>query len=120
MVIILKSARGGLKIRVKGFECFKKNSFEQLCINFTNEKLQAYFNDCIFKYEQAMYVRENVPWEDITFPDNMHIISLIVGKPKGIFPMLDDECKGPKPSDKGFIDKLKRTNTPAPKSAEEE
>ena len=40
-----------------GFEVFDTNHFEQLCINFANEKLQSHFNACIFKMELDMCVR---------------------------------------------------------------
>lgn len=55
---------------IYGFEVFQTNSIEQLCINYANEKLQQIFTEQIFKTEQAMYVKEGVPWENIKFIDN--------------------------------------------------
>ena len=79
-----------------GFECFKRNSFEQLCINFTNEKLQQQFNSFVFKMEQAEYEREGIQWSFNDFPDNQDCLTLIESrKPEGILSMLDDECNNP-------------------------
>ncbi len=67
-----------------GFEIFKKNSFEQLCINFTNEKLQQHFNQYTFKLEEALYQSEGVNYEHIQFIDNQPVLDLIEKKnPQG-------------------------------------
>ena len=89
-----------------GFENFKVNSFEQLCINFTNERLQAHFMDALVKLRVLEYEREGVPVTDIDFPDNEAQIELIDGKKQGIFAALDDECSVPKGLDAGFVEKL--------------
>ena len=68
-----------------GFEVFKKNGFEQLCINYTNERLQNIFNKYIFELEQEEYKRENIDWEDINFESNKKIIELIDNKKNSIF-----------------------------------
>ena len=83
-----------------GFEIFTLNSFEQLCINFTNEKLQQLFNEHTFKTEAATYEREGVPFPPIDFVDNQPICDLIE-KRGGILTLLDDTVKGPgKPEQK--------------------
>lgn len=79
-----------------GFEFFESNSFEQLCINFTNELLQQYFNEVIFEHEAALYSRERVQWDPQDFPDNKAIVELLAGDGRpglsGVLPMLDEEC----------------------------
>jgi len=76
-----------------GFEVFKNNSFEQLCINFTNEVLQEQFNYFIFKREQELYKEEGITWDLINYPDNKEIINLFLKKPNGIFYILNDYCQ---------------------------
>ena len=85
-----------------GFECFKLNSFEQLCINYTNETLQQQFNQFIFKMEQAEYKKEKINWSFIEFPDNQDCLDLIEHRQTGIIAMLDDECRLPKATDEKF------------------
>eukprot|EP00811_Abedinium_folium_P035295 NODE_80_length_3781_cov_7.921730.p1 GENE.NODE_80_length_3781_cov_7.921730~~NODE_80_length_3781_cov_7.921730.p1 ORF type:complete len:829 (+),score=136.25 NODE_80_length_3781_cov_7.921730:996-3482(+) len=75
-----------------GFEFFKVNSFEQLCINFTNELLQQYFNEVIFEHEANLYIREGIRWDPLDYPNNREIVDLISKTPTGVFPMLDEEC----------------------------
>eukprot|EP00440_Ansanella_granifera_P071094 gb/GFBE01077158.1/.p1 GENE.gb/GFBE01077158.1/~~gb/GFBE01077158.1/.p1 ORF type:complete len:1701 (+),score=509.72 gb/GFBE01077158.1/:1-5103(+) len=89
-----------------GFECFKMNSFEQLCINFTNERLQQFFNSFVFKLEEQLYEREGIPWDALDFPDNQDSVDLLQGKGTGVFAMLDEECMVPNGSDQGFCNKL--------------
>eukprot|EP00427_Karlodinium_veneficum_P009223 CAMPEP_0169080892 /NCGR_PEP_ID=MMETSP1015-20121227/10721_1 /TAXON_ID=342587 /ORGANISM="Karlodinium micrum, Strain CCMP2283" /LENGTH=1694 /DNA_ID=CAMNT_0009140647 /DNA_START=1 /DNA_END=5085 /DNA_ORIENTATION=+ len=95
-----------------GFECFKMNSFEQLCINFTNERLQQFFNSFVFKLEEKLYAREEIPWDPLDFPDNQDSVE-ILSDPKvgGIFSMLDEECAVPNGSDSGFCNKVIRKHT---------
>ena len=89
-----------------GFECFAVNSFEQLCINFTNEALQQQFNQFIFKLEQAEYEAEAIDWAFIEFPDNQDCLDTIQAPKVGVLAMLDDECRLPKGSDRNFAKRM--------------
>lgn len=100
----IKSSIGVLDIF--GFECFAVNSFEQLCINFTNEALQQQFNKFIFKLEQAEYESEKIEWAFISFPDNQDCLDTIQMKKTGILAVLDDECRLPKGNDRNFASRL--------------
>jgi hypothetical protein len=93
-----------------GFEIFELNSFEQLCINLANEKLQSHFNGHIFKLEQDVYKEEKLKIESIEFVDNQECLDLIEKKPKGILPMLDEECVVPKGSDMSLLQKMTETH----------
>ncbi|KAG6466304.1 hypothetical protein ZIOFF_075914 [Zingiber officinale] len=75
---------------IYGFESFKTNSFEQFCINLTNEKLQQHFNQHVFKMEQEEYTKEEIDWSYIEFIDNQDILDLIEKKPGGIIALLDE------------------------------
>lgn len=90
---------------IYGFEHFAKNSFEQFCINYANEKLQQEFNQHVFKLEQEEYVREEIDWTFIDFSDNQPCIDLIEGK-LGILSLLDEESRLPMGSDDQFVTKL--------------
>ncbi|XP_063708538.1 myosin heavy chain 95F isoform X2 [Culicoides brevitarsis] len=83
---------------IAGFEYFTVNSFEQFCINYCNEKLQKFFNDNILMHEQELYKREGLNVPEIKFTDNQDIIDLIESKTTGVFTLLDEESKLPKPS----------------------
>lgn len=92
---------------IYGFESFKTNSFEQLCINFTNEKLQQHFNQNVFKMEQEEYNREQIDWSYIEFVDNQDVLDLIEKKPGGIVALLDEAWLVFKP----FFDGLHATGS---------
>ena len=90
---------------IYGFEHFAKNSFEQFCINYANEKLQQEFNQHVFKLEQEEYMREEIQWQFIDFSDNQPCIDLIEGK-LGVLALLDEESRLPMGSDESFVTKL--------------
>ena len=89
-----------------GFESFERNSFEQLCINYCNEKLQGHFNEHIFKLEQEEYRREGVDVSQIDFVDNSAVLECLEAKTKGVFSLLDEENKLPRGTDAGFQAKV--------------
>ena len=99
-----------------GFEVFKHNSFEQLCINYANEKLQFHFNDFIFNEELKMYKSEGVPYENISFKDNGECLNLIEGKPLGLIKLVDEECQLGNGSDKSFANKAAQQHGPNSKT----
>ncbi|ODN75341.1 hypothetical protein L202_06517 [Cryptococcus amylolentus CBS 6039] len=90
---------------IYGFEHFAKNSFEQFCINWANEKLQQQFNAHVFKLEQEEYVREEIDWTFIDFTDNQACIDVIEGR-MGILALLDEESRLPSGSDQSFANKI--------------
>ncbi|KAJ6842201.1 myosin-17-like [Iris pallida] len=96
---------------IYGFESFKCNSFEQFCINFTNEKLQQHFNQHVFKMEQEEYTKEEINWSYIEFVDNQDVLDLIEKKPGGIIALLDEACMFPKSTHETFAQKLYQTFT---------
>lgn len=85
-----------------GFETFDYNSFEQMCINYTNEALQQQFNRYVFKLEQQEYEKEGIMWKFISFPDNQDVLDLIDMKHTGIMALLDEQCILPKSTDEKF------------------
>lgn len=94
---------------IYGFESFKCNSFEQFCINFTNEKLQQHFNQHVFKMEQEEYTKEEINWSYIEFIDNQDVLDLIEKKPGGIIALLDEACMFPRSTHETFAQKLFQT-----------
>ncbi|XP_063809706.1 myosin-15 [Pseudophryne corroboree] len=91
---------------IAGFEIFDFNSFEQLCINFTNEKLQQFFNHHMFVLEQEEYKKEGIDWEFIDFGLDLQACIDLIEKPMGILSILEEECMFPKATDMTFKSKL--------------
>lgn len=95
---------------VAGFEYFQHNSFEQFLINFCNEKLQQFFNQRILKEEQNIYEKEGLDLKRVDFIDNQDCIQLFETKSSGIFDLLDEESRLPKPSASHFTQSVHSTN----------
>uniref|UniRef100_A0A6Q2XQM9 Myosin-7B n=1 Tax=Esox lucius TaxID=8010 RepID=A0A6Q2XQM9_ESOLU len=95
---------------IAGFEIFDFNTFEQLCINFTNEKLQQFFNHHMFVLEQEEYKKEGIVWEFIDFGMDLAACIELIERPMGIMSILEEECMFPKASDATFKAKLYDTH----------
>ncbi|KAL9964836.1 hypothetical protein ACROYT_G028531 [Oculina patagonica] len=80
-----------------GFENFKSNSFEQLCINYANENLQQFFEE---------YNKEDIKWQHISFVDNQSVLDLLAQKPMNIIALVDEESRFPKGTDATMLQKL--------------
>jgi len=89
-----------------GFENFDINSFEQLCINYANEKLHSFFVDHVFKMEQAEYSREGLDWSPVAFIDNQEVVDTLAKKPMNCFALMDEESRFPQGSDESFLQKI--------------
>ena len=90
---------------IYGFEIFGVNGFEQLCINYVNEKLQQIFIELTLKAEQEEYQAEGIPWENVEYFNNKVCCDLIenTSRPAGLFRLLDDVCTMPKGDDGKFL-----------------
>mmetsp|Transcript_15930 Transcript_15930/g.18606 ORF Transcript_15930/g.18606 Transcript_15930/m.18606 type:complete len:1766 (-) Transcript_15930:467-5764(-) len=113
--VTVKSATSISVLDIFGFESFEVNSFEQLCINYCNEKLQGHFNEHIFSLEQELYKKEGIDLAQITFADNAIVLSTLEDK-KGVFAVLNEENKLPKGSDTGFLSKVLKNENNALKA----
>ena len=108
---------------IYGFESFDNNSFEQLCINLANEKLQQAFNAHVFKAEQEEYASEGIDWSYVEFVDNQDVLDLLEGTKKslitvqsmksgknlGIFSMIDEACRLPRAKHEDLAVSLRNT-----------
>jgi len=108
---------------IYGFESFETNSFEQLCINLANEKLQQAFNAHVFKAEQEEYASEGIDWSYVEFVDNQDVLDLLEGTSKstitvqsmrggknlGIFSMIDEACRLPRATHEDLAISLRNT-----------
>uniref|UniRef100_A0A0E0R0N8 Myosin motor domain-containing protein n=1 Tax=Oryza rufipogon TaxID=4529 RepID=A0A0E0R0N8_ORYRU len=93
---------------IYGFESFDRNSFEQFCINYANERLQQHFNRHLFKLEQEEYVEDGIDWAKVEFEDNQNCLNLFEKKPLGLLSLLDEESTFPNATDLTFANKLKQ------------
>merc|ERR1711899_590035 len=91
---------------IAGFEIFDYNGFEQLCINFANEKLQQFFNQHMFVLEQEEYVREGLEWGNVDFGMDLQKCIDMFEKPMGLLAIFEEESLFPKATDQSFAAKL--------------
>merc|ERR1719435_537591 len=91
---------------IAGFEIFDYNGFEQICINFANEKLQQFFNHHMFVLEQEEYKREQIDWVFVDFGMDLQACITLFEQPMGLLSILEEESMFPKATDKSFVEKL--------------
>merc|ERR1739848_565870 len=103
----LKKANFCAVLDIAGFEIFEYNGFEQISINFVNEKLQQFFNHHMFVVEQEEYVKEGIDWEMVDFGMDLAAAIIMFEKPMGIWAILEEESLFPKATNKSFEEKLK-------------
>uniref|UniRef100_H2V8Y0 non-specific serine/threonine protein kinase n=1 Tax=Takifugu rubripes TaxID=31033 RepID=H2V8Y0_TAKRU len=103
------TAESGMNVGILdifGFENFKRNSFEQLCINIANEQIQFYFNQHIFALEQMEYQSEGVDASLVEYEDNRPILDMFLQKPMGLLSLMDEESRFPQATDQTLVDKF--------------
>merc|ERR1719411_2217105 len=103
----MKKANFTAVLDIAGFEIFEYNGFEQISINFVNEKLQQFFNHHMFVVEQEEYVKEGIDWVMVDFGMDLAACIIMFEKPMGICAILEEESLFPKATDKSFEEKLK-------------
>merc|ERR1712001_579552 len=103
----MKKANFCAVLDIAGFEMFDYNGFEQISINFVNEKLQQFFNHHMFVVGQEEYVREGIDWVMVDFSMDLAAAIIMFEKPMGIWAILEEESLFPKATDKSFEEKLK-------------
>merc|ERR1719225_296568 len=103
----MKKANFCAVLDIAGFEIFEYNGFEQISINFVNEKLQQFFNHHMFVVEQEEYVKEGIDWEMVDFGMDLQAAIIMFEKPMGLWAILEEESLFPKATDKSFEEKLK-------------
>merc|ERR1712213_128491 len=103
----MKKANFCAVLDIAGFEIFEYNGYEQISINFVNEKLQQFFNHHMFVVEQEEYVAEGIDWAMVDFGMDLAACIIMFEKPMGIWAILEEETLFPKSTDKSFEDKLK-------------
>merc|ERR1711899_419109 len=91
---------------IAGFEIFDYNGFEQICINFCNEKLQQFFNQHMFVLEQEEYVKEGIEWANVDFGMDLQACITMFEKPMGLLAIFEEESLFPKATDQSFAAKL--------------
>merc|ERR550519_878905 len=92
---------------IAGFEIFTYNGYEQISINFVNEKLQQFFNHHMFVVEQEEYISEGIDWAMVDFGMDLAACIIMFEKPMGLWAILEEESLFPKATDKSFEEKLK-------------
>ncbi|XP_036109240.1 myosin-IIIb [Molossus molossus] len=103
------SAADGMNVGILdifGFENFRRNSFEQLCINVANEQIQYYFNQHVFALEQMEYQNEGVDAAPVEYEDNRPLLDMFLQKPLGLLALLDEESRFPQATDQTLVDKF--------------
>merc|ERR1711942_284756 len=103
----MKKANFCAVLDIAGFEMFDYNGFEQISINFVNEKLQQFFNNHMFVVEQQLYQDEGLDVAMVDFGMDLAACIIMFEKPMGIWAILEEESNFPKATDKSFEDKIK-------------